>query len=1001
MKRRDFLGYAIVTPLLTACGAGGSDNASSAAAAGAKASAVAAGATGNAVFASGGNHTLSWNSGGNWFMDGSAFQFFGGEIHPARVPSQYWDHRIKMIKALGCNTISIYVMWNFHELSDGTFDFTSADKNIGHFIDLCAQNGMWVLLRPGPYVCAEWDFGGLPPRMLADPQFRDGSGNLQIRGNFPNYMAAVDKWNTALYNNVVKGRTLAAGGPIMLVAVENEYTSWSPDDGTYPNAIAQQWTTLGYAEKFCVCDGYASGFKNNHIILPANTAYGMTADGSSVTNYATAASNYGVGTFGAECYPGWICNWGDANQTLHVGDFVNQITALTSAKCSFVMYVAHGGSNFGFTAGGNGLCYQACQPVMTSYDYGAPVSESGAANQNFYPIQGAYVANASYNVPFSVLPAGIPHIADGDVPGVASSQLSYSQFLPGLTLGIQNALPQTIEALALAMNQNQPASNGVYPSGVAVYQTALPVAGGNFSITFDRAPDYALAYVNGVRVPNLLLCTVADGKVPAQVTSFNISNAAPNATLKIVCMSFGRTNYGTVMNKEGRGLSGNVYANGLALSNWSMALSPLSATQIAGLTFSAAAPASDQPFFAKATVSIATPQDMYIDMSAWSSGYVFVNGHNLGRYWTAAGPQTRLYCPGVWLNSGVNTIVVFEFIKGSAGSLSFYGESGLPLGVTSPASTAAVSPPVVNTTYFLQNVNSGLYLDVLAAVAGSAYTYPGVQPLTAAATQGWTVTTDTYGNLKIANASTGTVLDVANNSTAPGSSVILYSANGGVNQSWQATGVSSGVYTLAVKQSQLLLDVNGASKSATSISSSGSVANILANSADSPNQQWPFSQQWRFIPALINNGIYTITSALSSLMLGAYQGGTVNGTRLGIAAPTGGQEQQWRVTISSGGVWQLTNIKSGLVMDVTGQGTVNGTALEIWQGNGGANQQFVLVPRADGVSYGIRGAQSGRVVDDNNSGTSPTSYGGSNVSAITLWDDNGGANQSWKFTKVG
>lgn len=1000
MKRRDFLGYAVVTPLLTACGVGGSDSSPSGAPA-AKAFAAAAGGSGNAVFASGGNHTLSWNSSGNWFMDSTAFQFFGGEIHPARVPSQYWDHRIKMIKALGCNTISIYVMWNFHELSDGTFDFTSADRNIGHFIDLCAQNGMWVLLRPGPYVCAEWDFGGLPPRMLADPQFRDGSGNLQIRGNFPNYMAAVNKWNAALYNNVVKGRTLSAGGPIMLVAVENEYTSWSPDDGTYPNAIAQQWTALGYAEKFCVCDGWASGFKNNNITLPANTAYGMTADGSSAGNYVTAASNYGVGAFGAECYPGWICHWGDSNQTVHVGDFVNQVTSLTTAKCSFVLYVAHGGTNFGFTAGANGVSDSSCQPPMTSYDYGAPVSESGAANPNFYPIQGAYVANASYNVPFAGAPAGIAHINDGDIAAVAASQLTFSSLLAGLNLNLQNAQPQTLEAMALTLNKNQPASAGVYPSGVAVYQATLPAAGGNFKITFDRAPDYALAFVNGVRVPGAVLSTIANGALTA-TTTLTISNAAAGATLQIVCLPFGRVNYGAGgMNAEGKGLSGNVYANGVALSNWSMALSPLSASQIAALAFSAAAPAAGQPFFAKATLNIATPQDMYIDMSAWGTGYVFVNGYNLGRYWTAAGPQTRLYCPGVWLKSGSNAVVVFEFTQGSAGGLSFYGGSALPQNITSPLSSGAVPPPVVNTTYFLQNVNSGLYLDVLPAVAGSAYTYPGLQPLSAAATQGWTISKDSYGNLKITNAGSGTVLDVANNGSTAGSSVILYNANGGANQSWQAIGVSTGVYTLTVKQSQLLLDVNGASKAATSISSSGTVANILVNAADDPTRQWPFSQQWRLIPALVNNGVYTITSAISSLLLGTYQGGTAAGTRLGIAAASGGQEQQWRLTIASNGSWQLANIKSGLVMDVTGQLTANGTALEIWQGNGGANQQFALVPRSDGVSYGIRGVQSGRVIDDNNSGTSPTSYGSTNVSAITLWDDNGGGNQSWKFTKVG
>jgi len=995
MKRRDFLGYAVVTPLLTACGVGGSSNGTSSAA---MASAAEAAVVGNAVFASGGNHTLSWNSSGSWLMDGAPFQFFGGEIHPARVPSQYWNQRIQMIKALGCNTISIYVMWNFHELSDGSFDFTSPDKNIGHFIDLCAQNGLWVLLRSGPYVCAEWDFGGLPPRMLADPQFRNSAGTLQIRGNFPNYMAAVNAYNTALYNSVVKGRTLAVGGPIMLVAVENEYTDWSPVDGTYPNAIAQQWTALGYAEKFCVCDGYAYGFQEYNVTLPANAAYGLTGPSGNPANYTTAVADYGVGVFGAECYPGWLCHWGDSAQNLRVGSFVTEITNLIAANRSFVIYVAHGGTSFGFTAGTNGNI-GACQPSMTSYDYGGPVSESGDANQNFYPIQEAFVTNAAYNIPFVSVPAGIPHINDGDIATVTTSQLTFSSLLPGLTLNIPNAQPLTLEAMALRLNANQPASVGVYPSGVAVYQTSLPGSGGSIKITFDHSPDYALVFVNGVQVPGVL-STVSNGAL-TPTTSLTISNAAPNATLQIVCMPFGRINYGAAgMDVASKGISGKVYANGVALNNWSMALLPLSASQISALTFSPAAPAANQPFFAQAVISIVTPQDMYIDMSTWGTGYVFVNGRNLGRYWSAAGPQTRLYCPGVWLNSGSNTIVVFEFTQASAGSLSFYGSSVLPFNVNSPLSTAAVLPPVSNSTYLLQNVNSGLYLSVLPAVAGSANTYPGLQPLSTAAAQEWTMTTDSFGNLTITNASTGTVLAVAGNNAASGASVILNSANGSASQSWQATGVSNGIYTLGLEQGQLLLDVNGASKLATSISSSGSVANIVANAAGASIAQWPYSQQWCIFIVPVNNGIYTLTGVQSNLLLGAYLAGTTAGTRLGIAAADGGQEQQWRFTSNSNGSWLLTNIKSGLVMDVSAQATANGAVLDIWKANGGANQQFVLVPSAGG-SYYIQGVQSGRVIDVSGATTAPTSYGSADVSAITLWSSNGGSNQTWSLTRVG
>jgi len=695
INRRNFLAFSVVTPLVVACGGGDDNPPGTGISAGQNRAKAMTAAGRNTSFESGSKHALSWNSAGNWMMDGASFQFFGAEIHPSRVPSQYWDHRIKMLKALGCNTISLYVMWNFHELSDGTFDFSSPDKDIGHFIDLCAANNMWVLLRPGPFVNAEWDFGGLPPRMLADPQFRDSGdleGDLQIRGNFPAYMAAVQKWNAAVYANVIEGRTLASGGPIMLVAMEDEYTDfWDPVDPNHPTALALQWASLGYAEKFCVCEGTASGFKDQNVPLPANTAYGISLQGKDESSHVEATENYGVASFGAECYPGWLCKWGEAGQEIRDDNFVNGVVgALTKAGRSFVLYVGHGGTSFGFTAGCEGEATKGCEPVMTSYDYGAPVAENGQPNVNFKPIQAAYAANTSFSVSASPLPAPIASIADGEVASISSNQFVFSDFLSNVSPTIQNSQPQTIEWIALKLNRGQPANAGIYPAGVAVYQTTLP-SGGNFSVGFSRPPDFALAFINGTRVTSNVLTTAEKdeeeedekekekNKLPPRLTTFNIDNAPPGATLQIVCMPFGRANVGSdPMKKDGRGLSGNVTLSGSALTDWKMALSPLSAAQLGALPFDASAPASARPFFAKATFAIETPKDMYIDMSSWGTGYVVVNGRNLGRYWPSVGPQTRLYCPGVWLSSGSNTIVVFEFTQASAGSLSFFGSSNLP-----------------------------------------------------------------------------------------------------------------------------------------------------------------------------------------------------------------------------------------------------------------------------------------------------------------------------------
>lgn len=1003
MKRREFLAYAVVTPLLVACRTDSIDPTSAAPGAVSLASANLASPSlqctdkENAIFSSGGYHDLTWDNTGSWYMDKAPFQFFAAEIHPARVPSQYWEHRIKMIKAMGCNTISLYIMWNFHEQPDGSFDFSSPDKDIGHFIDLCAKNNLWVLLRPGPYVCAEWDFGGLPPRMLADPKYRDSAGNLQIRGNFKNYMAAVNNFNSAVYQHVVKGRTIDAGGPIMLIAVENEYTSWSPDDTSYPAAIAQQWRNLGYSGKLCICDGYASEFKNRNITIPSNTAFGMTADGSSAANYATAAKNYGVGVFGAECYPGWICYWGDSGQICKVEDFVQQVSSLAQKKLSFVLYVGHGGTNFGFHGGRDNDGEEFFQPVITSYDYGAPVSESGNPNPNYFPIQSAFISSASYRVPFYPVPAGIPHIQDKEIPSVASDQFSYSPLFPHISLDIKNTQAQTIEWIALTLNKTLPSASGVYPSGVVIYQTKLPAAGGDITLTFSRPPDCALIFVNQKKEPNLMLSMVKNGtKNP--VTSCLLHQVPANATLQIVCLPFGRAIHkSSSMNQDGRGLSGDIKANGVALKNWQMGFSPLSSSQVSSLPFQSAPPLSEQPFFCKTTINVSTPKDMFIDMSGWGMGYLFINGKNLGRYWPSAGPQTRLYCPGVWLNSGSNTIIVFEFIQQKSGNLSFFGSSGLPLNISSPTPAPGSGLVVsANTLYQIQNINSGLYLDVAGSNTNNSFITPSQQTLTGEKSQCWTFTQEKDGNYTIKNASTGGVLDVAKNRTTPGSAVIVFPANGGANQSWKVSNLNSNTFTLTGRQSQLLLDVSGALKCPTS----GSVANIIISPEIKDSAGWPFSQQWRVIPVILNKTIYTIRNVQSNLLLGAYQGGSTNGTLLGIANATGGKEQQWLMTSTSSGIWQLTNVKSGLVMDVQGQSTGNGAKIELWSSNNGANQLFNLIPQMDGKSFTIRGVQSSRVLDVNNSGMNPTVYGSTPVSAITLWDGNGGANQSWIFTPV-
>jgi beta-galactosidase len=946
MDRRAFLACAAVIPYtLTHFGEQRAEAAQAAS------SVAAPGDPQNAVFVKGTKRVLSWDSAGTWQMDGSAFQFFGGEVHPARIPEQYWEHRIQMVKALGCNTISIYIMWNFHERADGSFDFCSPNKDMGKFIDLCAKNGLWVLLRPGPYVCGEWDFGGLPPRMLSDPKFRDAAGKVQIRQNAPNYMAAVKAWNSGVYENVVKGRTLKDGGPIMLVGLENEYSSWNDyKDPAYIAELAKQWLALGYSEKFCVCDGWANGFTNNGLTLPPNTAYGMTAEGDTSANYDKAISLNKTAPFGAECYPGWLTHWADTQQIINIDAFAVVIARLAQAKRSFVLYVAHGGTNFGFTAGSNDTLANT-QADITSYDYGAPISEMGTENDNFFSIQSAYVLNASYEVPFAAKPAPVPAITDLGIPTIDKSKFGFRNFLKRTTVPIKSDVPQTIEWLALYMNEQKFTTYGVYPSGIAIYQVTLPAAGGNFQITFQRSPDYAIAYVNDVLVPGGPLTTVAG--LPKKI-ALTITAAPASAILKIVVMPFGRCNFAAGMLTDGRGLSGTVSAGGVALKGWSMSLSPMTAKDITNFTFDSAEAVAGSPFHAKASFNVDSPKDMYIDMTDWETGHVFVNGHNLGRYWTQAGPQKRLYCPGAWLVSGQNSIVIFELTKGSAGSVSFYGTSGLKY-----SDRASVTAPVVANPagYYIQSLQPNLSLQSNSGTAVLAATNAD-NPA-----QVWNITPDT-GAFKISNRADQSVLNL----------------NGSTTEKWLATPMRSGLFTLTSVPENLSLGTDSSVKSGVRSTS------LVTTAKPTTETQWPFNRYWRIVPAVtvIVSGVYYLTNKSTNLRLGG------SGTIVATEATSSLDRQKWTIAPSpiTGG-WLIINVGSKTYLDVDAHGKLDDNPVGLWVATGALNQAFNFVPRMDGTGYAIISLESGSAL---------TMKDG--APRLTIWKDAGDANQTWLLTKI-
>lgn len=274
------------------------------------------------------------------FTEGVPPKMFAGEIHFSRIPEQYWEHRIQTVKAMGLNALSVYIMWNYHEVERGVFDYASGNRNIPKFLELAKKYNMAVLIRPGPYVCAEWDFGGFPARLLSIP-------GLKLRANNPEYLSEVRVYFKSLVP-VLKPYLSASGGPIVLLQVENEYGFYGSDKN-YIEALRQMWVELDLTVEEYYVD-WVENLQKSHW----NGANIGINNGVSEEQFAYARTFEKTGTlFGGEIYSGWLTHWGEKWQTKNVTQFLTEFGFLIRNNHSFSMYMVHGGTNFGLTAGAN------------------------------------------------------------------------------------------------------------------------------------------------------------------------------------------------------------------------------------------------------------------------------------------------------------------------------------------------------------------------------------------------------------------------------------------------------------------------------------------------------------------------------------------------------------------------------------------------------------------------------------------------------------------------
>jgi beta-galactosidase len=549
-------------------------------------------------------------------------------MHYSRIPHEYWKQRLQMIKAMGLNTVATYVFWNYHETAPGVWDFTTGNRNIREFIKLAGDEGLMVILRPGPYACAEWEFGGYPWWLVKNKE-------LVIRTNNKPFLDSCNVYISKLIDQV-RDLQVTKGGPVILVQAENEFGSYvaqrkdipMEEHKKYSYAIKDQLLKAGVEVPLFTSDGswlFEGGFIEG--AMP-------TANGEdNIENLKKIVNQYNGGKgpyMVAEFYPGWLDHWAEPFQKVSTETVVTQMKKYLEKDVSFNFYMVHGGTNFGFTSGANYDKNHDIQPDITSYDYDAPISEAGWVTPKYTAIREELKNHVSYNIP--EVPASFPVIS---IPSIKLTKAVDLDALKRKINPVVNENPLTFEDL----NQGH---------GYVLYSKKfVQLISGKLEINGLR--DFATIYVNGEKM----------GELNRYYKTYSMDIDIPfNATLEILVENMGRINYGAEIVNNLKGIISPVTINGIEITgNWQMFKFPFET--MPDLQSFSNKNSLGRPVIYQGRFDLNTTGDTFLDMRNWGKGIVFVNGYHLGRYWSV-GPQQTLYLPGVWLKKGENEIVIFE-----------------------------------------------------------------------------------------------------------------------------------------------------------------------------------------------------------------------------------------------------------------------------------------------------------------------------------------------------
>ena len=590
---------------------------------------------------------------GTFLLNGKPFVVKAAEIHYPRIPKPYWEHRIKMCKALGMNTVCIYIFWNIHEQREGEFDFTG-NNDVAEFCRLAQRNGMYVIVRPGPYVCAEWEMGGLPWWLLKKK-------DIKLRERDPYFMERVKIFEQKVGEQLA-GLTIQNGGPIIMVQVENEYGSYG-EDKPYVSEIRDCLRGI-YGKELALfqCD-WSSNFEKNGL-----------DDLTWTMNFGTGANiNDQFRRLGelrpnapkmcSEFWSGWFDKWGARHETRPAKDMVDGMDEMLSKGISFSLYMTHGGTSFGHWAGANSPGFA---PDVTSYDYDAPINEYGHTTEKYYELREMMQKYSDKKLP--AVPKDV-------APIITIPKFELKEFATLMTGMASNGKSETG-----AIKTFEEMDMGW---GTMIYSTQLPEITTS-SVLTGEFHDFAQVFIDGKYI----------GKIDRvkNEKSLTIPAVKKGADLTIIVEGMGRINFGRAI-KDFKGIVGNVTLAS-ETDDAELVLTPKKWTNVAipddyetaraaldmvknvnsnakgsvpGLALSQNYEESQKltalfkPGYHRGYFNLTKVGDTFLNFETWGKGQVYVNGHALGRIWSI-GPQQTLYVPGCWLKKGQNEIIVLDVV---------------------------------------------------------------------------------------------------------------------------------------------------------------------------------------------------------------------------------------------------------------------------------------------------------------------------------------------------